>query len=156
MLPETLCTSLTSAHLCIHREHDDSQRDLGNFARLANSRGPSQKGDSVCMLTLPFSKALTKAPSRGKEHAAHVVMTKVDIADTLVPALEPEPEAVVEDCPDVRDIALNRLRVESSPWSECAEDKRLSFGVRDLLRLRKDGIGLPDSPLSLIPYGWDI
>ena len=58
--------SPTSAYLCIHREHDDSQRDLENFARLANFRGPSQKGDSVCMLTLPFSKALTKAPSRGK------------------------------------------------------------------------------------------
>ena len=52
MLPETLCTSPTSAHLCIHQEHDDSQRDLENFARLANFRGPSQKGDSVCVLTL--------------------------------------------------------------------------------------------------------
>ena len=102
-----------------------------------------------------FPKALTKAPSRGKEHAAHVVMTKVDVADRLVPALEPEPEAAVEDCPDVRDIALNRLRVESSPWSECAEDERLSFGVRGLLRLWKDGIGLPvglpDNPLLPIP-----
>ena len=55
MLPETLCTSPTSAHMCIHREHDDSQRDLENFARLANCRGPSQKGDSVCVLTLPES-----------------------------------------------------------------------------------------------------
>ena len=102
-----------------------------------------------------FPKALTKAPSRGKEHAAHVVMTKVDVADRLVPALEPEPEAAVEDCPDVRDIALNRLRVESSPWSKCAEDERLSFGVRGLLRLWKDGIGLPvglpDNPLLPIP-----
>ena len=48
-----------------------------------------------------FPKALTKAPSRGKEHAAHIVMTKVDVADMLVPALEPEPEAVVEDCPEI-------------------------------------------------------
>ena len=47
-----------------------------------------------------------------------LILSKVDIVDTLVPALEPEPEAAVEDCPDVRDIALNRLRVESSPWSE--------------------------------------
>ena len=54
-----------------------------------------------------FPKALTKAPSRGKEHAAHVVMTKVDVADRLVPALEPEPEAAVEDRLDDRDIALN-------------------------------------------------
>ena len=53
-----------------------------------------------------FPKALTKAPSRGKEHAAHIVMTKVDVADTLVPDLESEPEVTVEDCPDVRDIAL--------------------------------------------------
>ena len=78
MLPETLCTSPKSAHLCIHREHDDSQRDLENFARLANFRGPSQKGDSVCMLTLPFSKALMKAPSRGKMRllARHVDMRR--------------------------------------------------------------------------------
>ena len=65
-----------------------------------------------------FPKALTKVPSRLKEHVAHVVMTKVDVADTLVPALEPEPEVAVEDCPDVRDMALDRLRVESSPGSE--------------------------------------
>ena len=58
-----------------------------------------------------FPKALTKAPSRGKEHAAHVVMTKVDVADRLVPALELEPEAAVEDCPDVRDIALNSFKL---------------------------------------------
>ena len=63
------------------------------------------------MLTLPFSKALTKAPSRGKEHAAHVVMTKVDVADKLVPALELEPEVGVEDCPNERDIALNCLKL---------------------------------------------
>ena len=80
-------------------------------------------------------KALTKAPSRGKENAAHVVMTKVDVVDTLVPALESESEAAIVDCPNVRDIALNRLRVESSPGSECAEDKQVSFGVRGLLRL---------------------
>ena len=62
-------------------------------------------------------------------------MTKVDVADTLVPALEPEPEVSIEDCPDVRDMALDRLRVESSPGSECAEDGRVSFRVRGLLRL---------------------
>ena len=90
--------------------------------------------------TLP--KALTKAPSRGKEHAAHIVMTKVDVADTLVPALEPEPEAVVEDCPDVRDIALNCLRIELPPLSECAEDGQLSISIEGLLRLWKDGIRL--------------
>ena len=82
-----------------------------------------------------FPKALTKAPSRLKEHAAHVVMTKVGVAYTLVPALETEPEVAVEDCPDVRDMALNRLRFESSPGSKCAEDERLSFGVRGLLRI---------------------
>ena len=63
------------------------------------------------MLTLPFSKALTKAPSRGKYHMAHVVMTKVDVADALVPSSEPEPEAAVEDYLDVRDIALNCLKL---------------------------------------------
>ena len=62
-------------------------------------------------------------------------MTKVDVADTLVPALEPEPEVAIEDCPDVRDMTLDRLRVKSSPGSECAEDERVSFGVRGLLRL---------------------
>ena len=72
-------------------------------------------------------KALTKAPSRGKEYAAHVVMTQVNVADTLVPAFEPESEAAVDNCPDVRDIALNRLRVELPPLSECAEDDRLSM-----------------------------
>ena len=50
-------------------------------------------------------------------------MTKVDVTETLVPA-----EAAVEDCPDVRDIALNHASV--SPLSECAEDERLSNGVR--------------------------
>ena len=55
-------------------------------------------------------------------------MTKVDVTETLVPA-----EAAVEDCPDVRDIALNHASV--SPVSECAEDERVSFGVRGLLRL---------------------
>ena len=58
-----------------------------------------------------FSKALTKAPSRSKEYTVHVVMTKVDIADTLVPALEPEPEAAVEGYLNVRDIALNSLKL---------------------------------------------
>ena len=64
---------------------------------------------------------------------AHVAMSKVDVADTLVPALGLEPEAAVEDCPDVRDIALNHASV--SPLSECAEDERLSVGVRSLPRL---------------------
>ena len=52
-------------------------------------------------------------------------------------------EAAVEDCPDARDIALNRLRVELSPLSECVENYRPSFGVRGIVRLWKDGIGLP-------------
>ena len=38
-------------------------------------------------------------------------MTKLDIANTLVPALAPEPEAAVEDYLDVRDIALNSLKL---------------------------------------------
>ena len=38
---------------------------------------------------------------------AHVAMSKVDVADTLVPALELEPEAAVEDRLDERDKALN-------------------------------------------------
>ena len=71
-------------------------------------------------------------------------MTKVDVAETLVPA-----EAAVEDCPDVRDIALNYASV--SPVSECAEDERLSIGVRSVPRLWKDGIGLPDNLLLLFP-----
>ena len=90
-----------------------------------------------------FPKALTKAPSRGKEQAAHVVHGQVGHCGYASSCLGTEPEAAVEDYLDVRDIALNRLRVESSPWSECAEDERLSFGVRGLLRLWKDGIGLP-------------
>ena len=49
--------------------------------------------------------------SRGKEHAADVIMTKVDIADMLVPALKSKPEAAVEDCLDERDIALNCLKL---------------------------------------------
>ena len=110
----------------------------------------------MCMLTLPFSKALTKAPSRGKEHAAHVVMTRVNVTDALVPSLKPEPEAAVGGCPDVRDMALSRLRVELPPLSECTEDDRLSIDVRGLLRLWKDGIGLPvelpGRPLLLILY----
>ena len=64
-----------------------------------------------------------------------LILSNVDIVDTLVPALEPEPEVAVEGCPYVRDMALNRLRVESSPGSKCAEDERLSFRVRGLLRL---------------------
>ena len=38
---------------------------------------------------------------------AHVTISKVDVADTLVPALELEPEAAVEDRLDERDKALN-------------------------------------------------
>ena len=52
------------------------------------------------------------------------------------------------------------FEVESSSWPKCEEDRRLSFGVRGLLRLCKDGIGLPvklpDRPLLLILYHWDI
>ena len=52
--------------------------------------------------------------SRGKEHAADVVMIKVDIADTLVAALKSKPEAAVEDCLDERDIALNCLKYQKT------------------------------------------
>ena len=38
---------------------------------------------------------------------AHVAVSKVDIADTLVPALELELEATVEDRLDGRDTSLN-------------------------------------------------
>ena len=38
-------------------------------------------------------------------------MSKVNIADTLVPVLELKPEAAVEDCLDERDIALNCLKL---------------------------------------------
>ena len=65
--------------------------------------------ETVVMTHVPG--ALTKVPSRGKEHAAHVAMTKVYGADTLVPALEIEPDTTVDDCPDVR--AFNRLKIES-------------------------------------------
>ena len=58
-----------------------------------------------------FPKALTKAPSRSKEYTVYVVMTKVDIAGTLVLALEPEPEAAVEGYLNVRDIALNSFKL---------------------------------------------
>ena len=57
-----------------------------------------------------FPKALTKA-SRSKEYTVYVVMTKVDIAGTLVLAEEPEPEAAVEGYLNVRDIALNCLKL---------------------------------------------
>ena len=82
-------------------------------------------------------------------------MTKMDVADALVPSSEPEPEAAVGGCPDVRDMALSRLRVELPPLSKCTEDDRLSIDIRGLLRLWKDGIGLPvglhDELLLLIP-----
>ena len=58
-----------------------------------------------------FPKALTKAPSRSKEYTVYVVMTKVDIAGTLVLVLEPEPEAAVEGYLNVRDIALNSFKL---------------------------------------------
>ena len=42
------------AHICAFIENTMIHNgDLENFARLANFRGPSQKGDSVCVLTLP-------------------------------------------------------------------------------------------------------
>ena len=56
------------------------------------------------------------------------IITKVSVTETLVST-----KAAVEDCPDVRDIALNHASV--SPLSECAEDERLSVGVRSLPRL---------------------
>ena len=55
-----------------------------------------------------FPKVPTKAPSRGKED---VILSKVDVVDTLVPALELEPEVAVEDCLDERDIAINCLKL---------------------------------------------
>ena len=55
-----------------------------------------------------FPRAITST-SRGKEHAAHVVMTEADVTDTLAPVLEPESEVAVEDCLDVRNLALNRF-----------------------------------------------
>ena len=68
--------------------------------------------DAHHALMMPhISQSPHESAFRGKEHAAHVVMTKVDDADTLVAALEQELEAAVEDCPDVRDIALNRLKL---------------------------------------------
>ena len=36
-------------------------------------------------------------------------MTRVDVAGTLVPALEPDAEAAVEDCPEVRDTLESRI-----------------------------------------------
>ena len=58
-----------------------------------------------------FPRALTKVPSRGKGHTVHAVMTKVDVADMLVPALETVHEAAVEDRLDERDIALNCMKL---------------------------------------------
>ena len=40
-----------------------------------------------------------------------LILSKVDIVDTLVPALELEPEIAVEGCLDERDIALNCLKL---------------------------------------------
>ena len=84
--------------------------------------------------------------SRGKEHAADVVMTKVDIADMLVPALKSKPEAAVEDCLDERDIALNCSKlnhhhgpsVQKTVVNRC---KRSTQALGGLLR---------------IPYHWRI
>ena len=45
------------------------------------------------------------------------IIAKVSVTETLVST-----KAAVEDCPDARDIALNRLRVELSPLSECVEN----------------------------------
>ena len=36
-------------------------------------------------------------------------MTRVDVAGTLVPVLEPDAEAAVEDCPEVRDTLESRI-----------------------------------------------
>ena len=96
--------------------------------------------------------------SRGKEHAADVVMTEVDIEDTLVPALKSKPEAAVEDCLDERDIAFNRLKLNHVPSVQKSDS--VIQCVRGLLRLWKDGIGLPiklpDRPLLLTLYHWGI
>ena len=40
-----------------------------------------------------------------------LILSNVDIVDTLVPALELEPEVAVECCLDERDIALNCLEL---------------------------------------------
>ena len=77
---------------------------------------------------------------------ANVVMTSVDIADMLVPALKSKPEAAVEDCLDERDIALNCLKlnhhhgpsVQKTVVSRC---KRSTQALGGLLR---------------IPYHWRI
>ena len=95
-----------------------------------------------------FPKALTKAPSRSKEHAAHVVMTKVDVADTLIPALKPEPEAAVKDCTDVRDIALNSFKLSHHHGPSVQKTDGSHSGVRGLLRLWKGDIGLPVGPVD--------
>ena len=42
---------------------------------------------------------------------AHVAMSKVDVADMLVPALNLEPEAAVEDRLDEKDIAFNSSKL---------------------------------------------
>ena len=61
-----------------------------------------------------FPKALTKAPSRGKEQAAHVDHDQVGHCEYASSCLGTEPEAAVEDYLDVRDIALTQLlEVES-------------------------------------------
>ena len=71
-------------------------------------------------------------------------MTKVDIAGTLVLALEPEPEAAVEGYLNVRDIVLNSFKLSHHHGPNVQKtDGSFSFGVRGLLRLWKDGIGLP-------------
>ena len=75
-----------------------------------------------------------------------LILSKVDIVDTLVPALEPEPEVAVEGCLDERDIALNCLKlnhhhgpsVQKTVVSRC---KRSTQALGGLLR---------------IPYHWRI
>ena len=40
-----------------------------------------------------------------------LILSEMDVVDTLVPALELEPKVAVEDCLDERDIALNCLKL---------------------------------------------
>ena len=75
-----------------------------------------------------------------------LILSKVDVVDTLVPALELEPEVAVEDCLDERDIALNCSKlnhhhgpsVQKTVVNRC---KRSTQALGGLLR---------------IPYHWRI
>ena len=83
-----------------------------------------------------------------------LILSKVDVVDTLVPALELEPEVAVEDCLDERDIALNCLNLthHHGPSVQKTDSCHL---VKEVYS-DSGGTTSGCSPSLLIPYRWFI